>query len=405
LINCTLVWSNLTANADWQEFARFDRDGSGTIDAEELGILMKSFGTEMDEEDVENLLKQADKDSSGEITFEEWLDFMGVASPDQSHADHGSSASGSIPVHFKTDEEETLTIECLCTGKESFNNVKDEVERQLDYRIASLKYIPQSMGESYCTVVDSFTWNHLTKEWQDDVLNRKFRNMLRHVKFARIALENIDDPAEVTRGILYLWELMLNKENHPSIPMELFHTMVEAISVPTCYRNPEVGSAFAACVWTASSVDTTFREWLVDASVFRALEVLTAVSGDEILANVSGALISIAEAPRGLKELAKPANVSALLNLMQHHDDFTSITAAEALCNCLFGGALSPVSLATHMVEEAHLPTGGLEDDDIEEELNSVATQADVAASAGAGAAETVTPAEEDEDDDSRLFV
>lgn len=57
-------------------FNHFDKDGSGSIDREELGEVFAAFGQEMSEEELEQLMDDVDDDKSGEIEFEEFLMLM-----------------------------------------------------------------------------------------------------------------------------------------------------------------------------------------------------------------------------------------------------------------------------------------------------------------------------------------
>jgi len=51
-------------------FEVFDKDGSGTIDVEELRHVMKSIGEDLTDEQIEEMLKEADKDGNGTIDCE-----------------------------------------------------------------------------------------------------------------------------------------------------------------------------------------------------------------------------------------------------------------------------------------------------------------------------------------------
>lgn len=65
----------------------FDTDGSGTIDASELGAALKAMGHELSEAELKQMLAQADDDGTGEIEFEEFCALMGIeipAKPDSS---------------------------------------------------------------------------------------------------------------------------------------------------------------------------------------------------------------------------------------------------------------------------------------------------------------------------------
>ncbi len=48
-------------------FQVFDKDGSGTIDVEELRHVMKSIGENLSDDEIEEMLKEADKDGNGSI--------------------------------------------------------------------------------------------------------------------------------------------------------------------------------------------------------------------------------------------------------------------------------------------------------------------------------------------------
>ena len=48
-------------------FDVFDKDGNGTISAEELRQLMKSIGEDLSDKDIDEMIREADKDGNGEI--------------------------------------------------------------------------------------------------------------------------------------------------------------------------------------------------------------------------------------------------------------------------------------------------------------------------------------------------
>jgi calmodulin len=57
-------------------FNLFDKDGSGTISASELGTVMRTLGQNPSETEVENMIREVDKDGNGEIDFEEFCKLM-----------------------------------------------------------------------------------------------------------------------------------------------------------------------------------------------------------------------------------------------------------------------------------------------------------------------------------------
>mmetsp|Transcript_28613 Transcript_28613/g.60687 ORF Transcript_28613/g.60687 Transcript_28613/m.60687 type:complete len:173 (-) Transcript_28613:279-797(-) len=59
-----------------QAFDLFDTDGSGTIDPKELRAAMQSLGFEAKNQTIYQMIKDIDKDGTGEIDFDEFLDLM-----------------------------------------------------------------------------------------------------------------------------------------------------------------------------------------------------------------------------------------------------------------------------------------------------------------------------------------
>mmetsp|Transcript_29296 Transcript_29296/g.32542 ORF Transcript_29296/g.32542 Transcript_29296/m.32542 type:complete len:151 (+) Transcript_29296:91-543(+) len=59
-----------------EAFALFDQDGNGMISKEELGKVMKSLGQEPTSEQLDQMINEVDKDNSGTIEFDEFLQLM-----------------------------------------------------------------------------------------------------------------------------------------------------------------------------------------------------------------------------------------------------------------------------------------------------------------------------------------
>lgn len=57
-------------------FSMFDKDGDGTIDADELGLVMRSLGQDPSEAEVRMLIEVVDVDKNGTIEFEEFCAMM-----------------------------------------------------------------------------------------------------------------------------------------------------------------------------------------------------------------------------------------------------------------------------------------------------------------------------------------
>ncbi|KPI38553.1 Calmodulin [Cyphellophora attinorum] len=85
-------------------FAMFDKDGSGTITANELGDIMRSLGQKPSDSELEDMINEVDADQSGAIDFDEFLKMMStsVKSADIEHETRAAFAvfdkdgSGSI---------------------------------------------------------------------------------------------------------------------------------------------------------------------------------------------------------------------------------------------------------------------------------------------------------------------
>jgi len=60
--------------ANYRElFHKFDRDGSGSIDLEELNNMLKTCGMEMARGDLAEIIEEYDEDNNGTIDFEEFV--------------------------------------------------------------------------------------------------------------------------------------------------------------------------------------------------------------------------------------------------------------------------------------------------------------------------------------------
>lgn len=57
-------------------FQLFDKDHSGTIDEQELSVIMRSFGQAPTQEKLKAIIKEVDEDENGELDFLEFMKLM-----------------------------------------------------------------------------------------------------------------------------------------------------------------------------------------------------------------------------------------------------------------------------------------------------------------------------------------
>ncbi len=59
-----------------EAFKVFDRDGNGLISAHELRFVMSTSGEQLTEEDIEEMIREADENGDGYIDYEEFVRMM-----------------------------------------------------------------------------------------------------------------------------------------------------------------------------------------------------------------------------------------------------------------------------------------------------------------------------------------
>ena len=58
------------------EFQIFDKDGSGTVSAQELKGVLKKFDVDISDETLDGMIKEADQDGDGSINYAEFMKIM-----------------------------------------------------------------------------------------------------------------------------------------------------------------------------------------------------------------------------------------------------------------------------------------------------------------------------------------
>ncbi|GIL91967.1 hypothetical protein Vretifemale_19650 [Volvox reticuliferus] len=78
-------------------FELMDQDGSGAIDAEELGAAFKLLGIRMKRTELAQLLAEVDHDGSGEVEYSEFLEIMTVTLQRLAEEDDSDKNEGQVP--------------------------------------------------------------------------------------------------------------------------------------------------------------------------------------------------------------------------------------------------------------------------------------------------------------------
>ena len=95
--------------AEFKEvFSMFDRDGDGTIDADELGTVMGSLGINPSDAEIQQMIEEVDTDKNGTIDFSEFCALM------------ASKAGSQDP-----DTEAQTVFAMVDKDKDGFINVED----------------------------------------------------------------------------------------------------------------------------------------------------------------------------------------------------------------------------------------------------------------------------------------
>lgn len=108
-----------------KSFRKFDRDGDGSVDSSELGLVMDDLGNTYDEQTLQDMVADADADGSGVIEETEFIAMMArqLAGSDSEEEDDSGDSDVSDDEQFNGDEQ----------GNGSFNNpVADDAEEIME---------------------------------------------------------------------------------------------------------------------------------------------------------------------------------------------------------------------------------------------------------------------------------
>merc|ERR1712206_22176 len=97
--------------AEFKEaFSLFDKDGDGTITTKELGTVMRSLGQNPTEAELQDMINEVDADGNGTIDFPEFLSLMARKIKDVDKDGNGFISAAELR-HVMTNLGEKLTDE------------------------------------------------------------------------------------------------------------------------------------------------------------------------------------------------------------------------------------------------------------------------------------------------------
>ncbi|CBY17793.1 unnamed protein product [Oikopleura dioica] len=105
-----------------EAFQLFDKDGNGTIEIDELKIVLSSLGQPATQEELEELMKLADIDGDGTIDLDEFIEMMRVQDAMETENSHEETLRETFQL-FDTDG----------SGKISSSELKQVMEKLGDH--------------------------------------------------------------------------------------------------------------------------------------------------------------------------------------------------------------------------------------------------------------------------------
>lgn len=102
-------------------FRTFDKDGSGSIDIEELNDMLKTCGMQMDPADLGEIIEEYDEDNNGTIDFEEFVQIFVHLVPASNVDQEQLSSSSSEPQIVNSSRELSKSVEQELTERQHQN--------------------------------------------------------------------------------------------------------------------------------------------------------------------------------------------------------------------------------------------------------------------------------------------
>eukprot|EP00746_Dinoflagellata_sp_MGD_P080391 gnl/MRDRNA2_/MRDRNA2_32096_c0_seq1.p1 gnl/MRDRNA2_/MRDRNA2_32096_c0~~gnl/MRDRNA2_/MRDRNA2_32096_c0_seq1.p1 ORF type:complete len:361 (+),score=77.19 gnl/MRDRNA2_/MRDRNA2_32096_c0_seq1:2-1084(+) len=140
-------------------FSYFDKDGNGSINATELGQVMRELGENPTPNEIDAMMKQADADGNGSIEFNEFLPVILQRSDSMRSAEGTTEQDADVSATKKF-------LRRLVTGDEN-NRIRDKMKRFLRIVIAGDRKarIRENWGKAL--IVDP-VWRHVLKNQKKD---------------------------------------------------------------------------------------------------------------------------------------------------------------------------------------------------------------------------------------------
>ena len=104
-----------------QAFNTFDKDGSGTIDANELKATLEALGQNPTAEEIFLMISEVDEDNSGEIEFAEFLRcIQNQKAKIAAKADDSETIAAFVALGGSKDQTGSISTEKLCDVVKDF---------------------------------------------------------------------------------------------------------------------------------------------------------------------------------------------------------------------------------------------------------------------------------------------